>query len=255
MEVKFDTMKRETLIVGNWKMFKTHGEAEVYVEKLSALLDDTEGAMLAVPFTCLEAASRGKFTIGAQNISEFLEGAYTGEISAAMAKASGAKFTLIGHSERRHLFHESDGVTELKVMQALAHGLRPILCIGESQDERDADKTDKVLERQLHAALSSFSKEQLKDIVIAYEPVWAIGTGRTASPGMAQEAHSHCRSVLTHLFGEELAEQMPILYGGSVKIETIKALIQEKDIDGALVGGASLDPEGFSQIIKLAKES
>lgn len=248
-------MKRETLIIGNWKMFKTAHEAEVYVEKLSALLEDSSGVGLAVPYTCLEVAAKSKFQVGSQNISEHTEGAFTGEISPGMVKATGASFTLIGHSERRTLFNETDATVHLKVRQAMLHGLRPILCIGESQKERDADQTEAVLAKQLKAALANFSKDELGEIAVAYEPIWAIGTGKTASPGMAQEAHAHCRAVLTSLFGTEVAEKMPLLYGGSVKVETIKALIQETDIDGALVGGASLDPEGFSQIIKLAKDS
>lgn len=248
-------MNRETLIVGNWKMFKTAQEAEVYVEKLSALLDDTSGVGLAVPYTSLEVAARSKFQIGAQNISEHTEGAFTGETSPGMVKATGASFTLIGHSERRTLYNETDEVIHAKVRQAMAHGLRPILCIGESQAQRESNQTEAVLSKQLDAALSNFTKDELGEIAIAYEPIWAIGTGKTASPEMAQEAHAHCRAVLTTLFGAEVAEKMPLLYGGSVKVETIKALIQEKDIDGALVGGASLDAEEFSQIIKLAKES
>ena len=185
---------------------------------------------------------------------EHEKGAYTGEISSHMLKEAGVQFILIGHSERRLCFHEDNQRVHHKLKRALAEGFLPVLCIGETEEERKGNKTETVLIHQMHEALQGLSKEELTQIIIAYEPVWAIGTGQTATPQIAQETHHQCRRFLSEKFGEEIADKISILYGGSVKPENIQTLVDQPDIDGALVGGASLQVKSFAQIVKHAEE-
>lgn len=247
-------MLRQKIIAGNWKMHKTSSEAESYFQEFLPLLQrrDFHKVLFAVPFTALRASSaavgQAPIIIGAQNIHDAEKGAFTGEVSASMAKAEGAEFVLLGHSERRRLFGETDGWIAKKVRRALTDKLDVILCIGETQQERDEGKTAAVLEAQLRGSLAGVASEEMRTVAVAYEPVWAIGTGKTATPDLAQEAHALCRKFLERIFDKTIAERVPLLYGGSVKPEHMPALMQQPDIDGVLVGGASLDPEEFAQI-------
>jgi triosephosphate isomerase (TIM) len=248
-------MKRQKIIAGNWKMYKTAKEAVHFIQQLQKLIPSSKARiLLAVPFTALtaaaEAAHTTSFAIGAQNVHEAVEGPYTGEISAHMLKEAGAKFTLIGHSERRRLFHESNLLIHQKIKRALSSGLTPILCVGETLVERSDGATEAVLAEQLEEGLGELSLDQLAHLVIAYEPVWAIGTGKSASPQVADEAHLLCRNFIAKKWGSAAAEQLPILYGGSVKAENAAELLNQPNVDGALVGGASLDPAAFAQIIQ-----
>jgi triosephosphate isomerase len=238
-------------LVGNWKMYKTREEAELFIKALPPFPHVGKvRVLLAAPFTALSTISslgrEKKLWIGAQNIHDAEEGAFTGEISARMVQEAGASFVLLGHSERRHLFGETNSFIARKLKRAIASGLVPILCIGETALERERGETEAVLHKQLTECLL----EDHPDLMIAYEPVWAIGTGKTATPEIAESAHAFCREALTGLFGEARAEKIPLLYGGSVKPDNIKALIDQPHIDGALVGGASLDPATFTDIIR-----
>ncbi|MBM3184328.1 MAG: triose-phosphate isomerase, partial [Chlamydiae bacterium] len=207
---------------------------------------------LAVPYLSIraaaDAAKMSALSIGAQNLHEEREGAFTGSVSALMIKEAGATFSLIGHSECRQHFQESDETIRKKVERALQDDLIPVLCIGETLEEREKKETGKVLKRQLHVALSKIPKEEAKKIIIAYEPVWAIGSGKAATPEMAGEAHALIRKELEHLFGKVNADVIPILYGGSVNLENTASLMKQGDIDGLLVGRASLDPNSFAAI-------
>lgn len=250
---------RQRFIIGNWKMHMGASETATFVQDLLPKIGETTTFVgIAPPFTSIEAAvteaEKSYLNIGAQNMSEFPKGAYTGEISSNMLKEGGVSFVILGHSERRFHFHEDDQMIHRKVKWALQEELLPILCIGESQEERDQELTEKVLTHQLSEALKDFSKKELENLVIAYEPVWAIGTGKTATPDIAQETHHLIRSFIKKEWGEEVGERIPILYGGSVKPENTAALMAEADIDGALVGGASLEVESFAKIIAFAKE-
>ncbi len=248
-------MKRRPLIAGNWKMHKTVAETLAYIEAFKPLVAGVEDRdiMLAPPFTALDAAQRAlegsPVALGAQNCHWEEEGAFTGEISARMLSDIGVSYVIIGHSERRHLFRETDEMIRKKIAAVLRHDLIPILCIGETLEEREAGKTLSVLERQLKEGLKDFSARDLKNLVVAYEPVWAIGTGKTATPEQAEEAHAFCRRILAEMFGADFAETVRILYGGSVKPENIVGLMARPDIDGALVGGASLKPDVFARIV------
>jgi triosephosphate isomerase len=252
-------MPRKKIIAGNWKMNKTQAEARVLVEDLLREVghfDDAE-IVLCPPFTALATVSEllspvSNIRLGAQNMHEAASGAYTGEISAAMLKELYVRYVIIGHSERRQYFHEDNATVNRKTKAALAAELRPIVCIGETLPEREADKWKKVLETQLLEGLVGFTDQDLADIVFAYEPVWAIGTGKTASPAQAEEAHIWIRQILATRFSAAAAERVRIQYGGSVKAENAKELLSKPDIDGALVGGASLDVRGFTAIIKNA---
>lgn len=235
------------------------GDTATFVQELLPKIGETTSFIgIAPPFTSLEAAvkeaEKSYLNIGAQNMSEFSKGAYTGEISSVMLKEGEISFVILGHSERRAHFHEDDNMIHRKVKWALQEDLLPILCIGESQEERDKEMTEKVLTRQLGEALKDFSTKELENLVIAYEPVWAIGTGKTATPDIAQETHHLIRTFVKEKWGDEIAERIPLLYGGSVKPENTAALMVEPDIDGALVGGASLEVEAFAKIIKYAEE-
>lgn len=248
-------MKRRPLIAGNWKMHKTVPETLAYIEAFKPLVAgvDDRDIMLAPPFTALDAAQRAlegtNIALGAQNCHWEEEGAFTGEVSPRMLADLGVTYVIIGHSERRHIFGETDEMIRRKVEAALRHELVPILCIGERLEEREAGKTLSVLERQLKEGLKGLSASDLRDLVVAYEPVWAIGTGKTATPEQAEEAHAFCRKLLAGMFGEEFAERTRILYGGSVKPENVVGLMARPDIDGALVGGASLKPDVFARIV------
>jgi len=247
--------KRECIVAGNWKMYKTGAEAMSYVEALVPQVKEAPVKVyIAVPFTALRSAmtlAKGtNVVIGAQNMSDATEGAFTGEIAAKMLTDLGVQFVLLGHSERRHIFGEDDAFINRKVKKALEEGLQPIFCVGETKKEREAEQTKEVLERQIKEGLVGLTPDQLIKTVIAYEPVWAIGTGLTATPQMAQEAHVNCRAVLAEMFEAKIASQVSILYGGSVKPDNAQELLRQPDVDGALVGGAALDPDSFAQIVE-----
>lgn len=253
---------RRKIVAGNWKMHKSIGEALSFVkdliERFSGLPRPSRiEVFLSVPFTALHPvasyAATSPLVIGAQNMHDAAEGAYTGEISAAQLVDAGARFVLLGHSERRALFSEDDAFVGRKLQRALSTGLQPILCIGESLEEREAGRTEQVLAAQLTAALHSVDAVRASTIIVAYEPVWAIGTGRSATPRQADEAHAFCRDVLGGLLGSS-AQQIPILYGGSVKADNALQILSQPNIDGVLVGGAALQVETFFQIIRSYSE-
>ena len=253
---------RTPLLAGNWKMFKTHLEAIVLVQQLAHELagHDFRKAEVAVcpPFTSLRSiqtlidSDRYSFSLGAQNMYSAEEGAFTGEISATMLASLRVRYVILGHSERREVFGESDGDVNAKIKAATKHGLVPIMCCGETEEERDRGVTAAKVERQVMAAFEGSTAEQVATSVVAYEPIWAIGTGKTATPDDAQATIAHVRDVLRQGFGDEVAEQTRILYGGSVKSGNAAALMKQPDIDGGLVGGASLDPGEFATIVKAA---
>lgn len=252
-------MTRSIYIVGNWKMHMAAGETRAFVESLVPQVSEAKvHVWIAPPFTSIEAgaaAAKGSAVrIGAQNMSEYPKGAYTGEISSEMLKEAGADFVILGHSERRSHFHEDDQMIHRKLKWALKEQLKPILCVGETQEERDREMTRKVLERQLGEGLKDFTPDEVKQVLIAYEPVWAIGTGKTATPEIAEETHHLCRAFLEKNWGKETAEQIAILYGGSVKPGNIRDLITQPNIDGALIGGASLEVDSLRDIIKFTEE-
>jgi triosephosphate isomerase (TIM) len=251
---------RKKIIAGNWKMNKTQTEAKLLVADLLQDLGRFDAAeiVLCPPFTALSAVSEmlsgagTSIRLGAQNLHEAASGAYTGEISAGMLRDLYVRYVIIGHSERRQYFHEDNFTVNRKTKAALAAELRPIVCIGETLPEREAGAWKSVLETQLLEGLVGLTDADLADLIFAYEPVWAIGTGKTASPAQAEEAHQWIRKVLGIRFNTTAAEKVRIQYGGSVKAENAKELLSIPDIDGALVGGASLDARGFTAIIKNA---
>lgn len=252
-------MSRPLKIIGNWKMHKTRSEASEFISQLSQKIDTAKKDIyLAVPATALASCafdpSLNGIQIGAQTISEFDKGAFTGEISAEMVKEAGACFVIIGHSERRTLFHETSLVTSIKIKKALDHGLFPILCIGESKAEKQEGITADILKGQLRIALSDLSKEEMKYVSIAYEPLWAVGTGLPAKAEDAQHVHSMCREFIRDCFGENIAEGIHLLYGGSVNDKNIAEFLKHEDIDGVLIGGASLDVEPFAKIITISRD-
>ena len=246
---------RIPFIAGNWKMFKTVQDATVYAKELRGLIKDVSDVRVVVapPFTAIhsvcEASRNSPVSVAAQNMFWEKEGAFTGEISAGMIKEAGAQFVIIGHSERRTLFGETDVTVNRKVMAALAGDLTPIVCIGETLEQRDGNETMAVLDRQIKAGLDGLTGDQIAGLVIAYEPVWAIGTGRNATPAQAGDAHAHIRSRIRQWFGAPAADACLVIYGGSVKPDNIQSLIALPDVDGALVGGASLDVRAFHDII------
>jgi triosephosphate isomerase len=247
---------RQPLIAGNWKMFKTCSEAVETARQLLKLLEGNSDidVMIAPPFTALALVSdivRGSLVaVGAQNLFWEKEGAYTGEISAPMIVSAGCKYVIIGHSERRLYFGDTDLSVNKKISAAIRNDLVPIFCVGESEKERESKDTFSVLDKQVKKGLENFSSDDLKTLIIAYEPVWAIGTGKTATSLQAQEVHRFLRSQIGKSFGNGLAKSIRILYGGSVKPNNISELMAMPDIDGALVGGASLDAETFSKIVR-----
>lgn len=247
-------MNRQKIIAGNWKMHKTVQEAVDFIHLLTPKVTASKALVfLAVPFTAIghasAAAGNTNIIIGAQNMHSDTQGAYTGEISSLMLREQGAEFVILGHSERRHIFLETDAFINLKVIRALQDDLIPILCVGETEHQREQNLTHKVLKEQIEKGLHKIPEQDVTKVVLAYEPVWAIGTGKVATPQIAQEAHHHCRNCLSALFSKSVANKISILYGGSVKPENIASLVSQEDVDGALVGGASLDPKIFSEII------
>ncbi len=249
---------RTPLIAGNWKMFKTVTEAVAFVTDLRDLISNVAGVdiVVAPAFTAIHAAANAarntSIAVSSQDIYWEREGAFTGEVSPAMIKEAGATFAIVGHSERRRLFGETDAIVNRKTLATIAGGLTPIVCIGETLEEREREETFAVFDRQIKDGLNQVSAEQVAALVLAYEPVWAIGTGRTATAAQAGEAHAHIRQRLRQWFGADAADRCRILYGGSVKPDNIRELIAEADVDGALVGGASLDVRGFADIVTRA---
>jgi triosephosphate isomerase len=248
---------RTPLVAGNWKMYKTEEQAEDYIQALLPRVSSVESVEVAicVPFTDLRAmvdSARGsRVEVYAQNMHHEPEGPFTGEVSVAMLSDVGVQGVVLGHSERRELFGETDRALALKVPAALEAGLRPILCVGETEEERDNDETQRKLRQQVRDGLAGVEDERLAEVTIAYEPIWAIGTGRVASPEQAQEAVAFVRALVGDRDGQA-AERVRILYGGSVKPENAAELLGLQDVDGALVGGASLDAESLSQIVSAA---
>jgi triosephosphate isomerase (TIM) len=246
---------RKTLIAANWKMYKTPDEAVAFTKAFIPLVaghKHAEIVLCASPTllpTVVEAARNNPIRVGAQNMHWLDQGAYTGETSPLMLKALGVTHVLIGHSERRQYFNETDESVNLKLKSALKHGLIPIVCVGELLDEREANQTTEVLERQTSIALEGIDPAAAESLVIAYEPVWAIGTGRTATPEIAADAHKIIRAQIAKSLSPAIAASTRILYGGSVKADNTASLCCLEDIDGALVGGASLEPESFSKIV------
>jgi len=249
-------MARKKLMAANWKMYKTPQQAQEFLRAFLPLVEGHTRDEIAIcpPFICLpavvEALAGQSIGVGAQNLHWGKEGAYTGEISAGMLVAVGCTHVIIGHSERRQYFGETDDTVNRKLQAALAAGLTPIVCVGEILQERESGLTEEVLRRQCQRGLSSVSGEEARKLVIAYEPVWAIGTGKTATPQIAAEAHVVIRAEAAKAVGKTVADNMRILYGGSVKPDNATALMSESEIDGALVGGASLDPKSFTAIVK-----
>lgn len=249
---------RTPIIAGNWKMFKTIGEAKSFVEEIKgkAEIDGVESVICA-PFTALpalaEAVKGTSIKIGAQNMHWEENGAYTGEISGAMLKDIGVDYCVIGHSERRAYFNETDETVNKKVQAAFRYGIVPIICVGEKLEEREAGQTKEVCRVQTEAALQGLSAEQAAQAVIAYEPIWAIGTGKSSTAEDANEVISYIRERVAAQFGSDVAEKIRIQYGGSVKPANVREYMQQPDIDGALVGGASLEPASYIQLVEGAK--
>jgi triosephosphate isomerase len=250
---------RRPILAANWKMQKTTAEAEAFVRAFLPLLEGVGqvDVVLAPPFTALErvgAALRGSpVALAAQNVNAEEEGAFTGEIAPRMLVDLGCGYAIVGHSERRTLFGETNQGVAAKAAALLAHQIRPIVCVGESLEERESDRTFAVISSQIDESLRDLPRERATELVVAYEPIWAIGTGRTATPEMAQEVHAMIREQLRRRFGEAGGE-IRIQYGGSVKPENVRDLMGQADIDGALVGGASLDPESFAKIVHFDRQ-
>ena len=247
---------RKKLIAANWKMYKTPDQTREFFREFLPLVSGHTGDEIVVcpPFldlpAAVEAAKGSNVAIGAQNVHWKEEGAFTGETSTGQLLALGVTHVIIGHSERRQYFGETDDTVNLRLKAALEAGLTPICCVGEVLEERESGLTDDVLRRQCVRAFHAISAKKAAKLIVAYEPVWAIGTGKTATPELAAEAHAVIRREATEVFGEEFAGQLRILYGGSVKPDNVKSLMSQEEIDGALVGGASLDPKSFSAIVK-----
>jgi triosephosphate isomerase (TIM) len=252
---------RLPFIAGNWKMYKSVADAVKYVKEFRVMVKDVEHVeiVLAPTFTALhaaaEAARNSNVFLAAQDLFWEREGAFTGEVSGAMIREAGAEYVIIGHSERRTYFNDTDATVNRKTQAAIAAGLTPIVCIGETLDQRERNETFDVLDRQIKQGLDGVSGEQLGLLVVAYEPVWAIGTGRNATPAQAGEAHAHIRKRLRQRFGNEGADACHVIYGGSVKPDNIRELIAHPDVDGALVGGASLDVKSFFDIVSRSREA
>jgi triosephosphate isomerase len=249
-------MARIPLMAGNWKMNKTVEEAVDLVKQLKVTISGVKGVEVAVapPFTALYAVSKelkdSTIHLAAQNMFWEEKGAFTGEVSPLMLKEMGCAYVIIGHSERRQFFGETDETVNRRMKMVIAHGMKPIFCIGETLKEREENRTFSVVERQIEGGLKDIKENEVKNMVIAYEPVWAIGTGKTATPQQAEEVHRFIRQKLGKLTSRGVAEAMRIQYGGSVTPENIKGLMDQGDIDGALVGGASLKSDSFSRIVR-----
>jgi triosephosphate isomerase len=248
---------RKSLIAGNWKMYKTASQAVALVEALVAGLRTQHDVLVAPPYTALGVVApllRGTpIALGAQDMHWEAEGAFTGAVSPGMLRDAGCTHVIVGHSERRQLFGETDETVARKARAAFAHGLTPIVCVGETLAERESSRTMEVVERQVERALRGLTPEQAAALVVAYEPVWAIGTGRNATPEQAQEVHLFIRRLVSRSHGEPSAAALRILYGGSVKPDNIGALMAQADLDGALVGGASLDAASFLKIAQFTR--
>ena len=247
---------RKTIIAGNWKINKTNKEAVEMLTELKEIVKgiDSVGIVIGAPFTALsdavKAVAGSNIKIAAENVYPKESGAYTGEVSPVMLKEIGVEYVILGHSERREYFKESDEFINEKVKCVLAHGMTPILCIGEKLEDREAGRTNDVNKTQINGGLAGLTAEEAKKVVIAYEPVWAIGTGKTATPEIAEETHKAIREELARMFGEEVANEITIQYGGSMKPENAQELLAQADIDGGLIGGASLKAQDFSKIVK-----
>ncbi len=249
---------RKHIVAGNWKMNLTFNEADELLDGLMTELEKTElprdtQVIVCPPFPYLEMASDyandSYFMVGAQNVSDQEKGAYTGEVSAMMLESMEMDYCIVGHSERRAYYGETDALVAAKVNQLLKHGLKPIVCVGEVLEERESGRQFDVVKTQVEQGLFHLDAEQMKQVVIAYEPVWAIGTGKTATPDQAQEMHAHIRGLLAAKYGKELADEISILYGGSCKPSNAKELFANPDVDGGLIGGASLKAEDFMGIV------
>jgi triosephosphate isomerase len=250
---------RRPILAANWKMHKTAAEAEVFAAAFAPLVADAAGVdvVLAPPFTALAALGPAlagtAITLAGQNVHPEPQGAYTGEVSAAMLRELGCRYGIVGHSERRTLFGETSAFVARKAAALLREGIRPIVCVGESLEEREAGRTPAVIDAQVRESLEGLPAERAAELVVAYEPIWAIGTGKTATPALAQEVHARIRAALRARFGGG-ADAIRIQYGGSVKPENAAELMAQPDIDGALVGGASLEPESFSRIVRFERK-
>jgi triosephosphate isomerase (TIM) len=252
---------RKKIVAANWKMNMTQAESAAFVESLLLDLGDIRDVDIVIvpPFTAIAKVtealgSEQNIKVGAQNMHWEKNGAFTGEISAALLRDLFVRYVVLGHSERRSLFGETDEIVNRKVRAAHEATLRPIVCVGETLEQRDKGKVEKVLSKQLRGSLAELGAKELQETVIAYEPVWAIGTGRNATPEQAQEAHAFIRKTLAELSDEPTAERMRIQYGGSVKPANARELMSQSDIDGALVGGASLEARSFAEIVKAAQQ-
>jgi triosephosphate isomerase (TIM) len=247
---------RKKVLAANWKMYKTPDDTRAYFREFLPLVSGHQRDEIVVcpPYTDVDAAlaatKASNVAIGVQNVHWKADGAYTGEISAPMLLSLGVTHVIVGHSERRQYFGETDDTVNLRLKTALESGLTPICCVGEVLEEREVGATDDVLRRQCVRAFHSISAKKAAKLIVAYEPVWAIGTGKTATPEIAAEAHAVIRKEAAEVFGEEFASQLRILYGGSVKPDNATSLMAQEEIDGALVGGASLDPKSFAAIVK-----
>jgi len=248
---------RKTIIAGNWKMNNDLKESEKLIVDLKNLLQNEKpncDVVVCPPYTSLSEASKllkgSQIKLGAQNMHFEENGAFTGEVSASMLKSVGCEYVILGHSERRHIFGESNEMINKKIKKALSAGLKPIFCVGELLEERENGTTNDVVKKQILKGLAEISADDMKNIIVAYEPVWAIGTGKTASPAQAQEVHEFIRDLIEITYSLEIANDLVIQYGGSVKPDNAKELISQKDIDGALVGGACLKADSFMGIIK-----
>jgi triosephosphate isomerase (TIM) len=253
-------MKRNKVIAGNWKMHNDNSAAQQLASQIKIRTTDIKHTdiILCPPFTALtvvhDVINDSKISLGAQNVYWEKSGAFTGELSADMIKSTGATYVIVGHSERRQYFGETDETVNKRTKAALEAGLKVIVCVGESLDQRESGITANVVEAQVTGGLSGLTTEQMEDIIIAYEPVWAIGTGKVATPEQAQEVHAHIRGLVQKQFGSQVAEALRIQYGGSVKPDNADSLLSQPDIDGALVGGACLKAEAFVPIIQSAEK-
>lgn len=250
---------RKPIIAGNWKMFKTRDEALNFIYKVNNAVpsQDVVDSVVCAPFPvlrCLVKRQGEHLRIGAQNMHFEEQGAFTGEVAPNMLTSLGVEYVIIGHSERRAMFNETDESVNKKLHAAFNHGLTPILCVGEHLEEREGGKTEELLHMQVEKDLAGLTAEQVEKLVIAYEPIWAIGTGRTATPEMADETCGYIRSVVAEFYGAEVAEKIRIQYGGSVKVNNIEALMSMPNIDGALIGGASLVAEDFVFFTKVCEK-
>ena len=249
---------RTPFVAGNWKLNKTPDEAEILARCVVDAVSDVAGVDVAIcpPFTALERVSSvvrdTGVGLGAQNMYWETEGAFTGEVSAPMLLTCGCEYVILGHSERRQFFGETDATVNRRLKAALSAGLKPIMCIGESFDERQADVTEQVVEKQTRGALNGVSADEVQGITLAYEPVWAIGTGLTATPEQAEAVHAFLRQVLAQIYDYDVAQAIRIQYGGSVKPDNAAELFEQDNIDGGLIGGASLEAEDFAAIVKAA---